>query len=118
MPTIRIAAFLLKLKRSFITSAGTIVFGMEDGTVSIFGLIFGVAATTTDNAAVVIAGASGAVELALWMLVADFFSAAVPILPFMFWNIPVARLIAALATVCVLVGLSIGRAYLGRRSPD
>jgi hypothetical protein len=33
-----------RLRASFVKSAGTIVFGMEDGTVSIFGLIFGVAA--------------------------------------------------------------------------
>src|SRR5580698_6224417 len=42
-------------------SAGTIVFGMEDGTVSIFGLVFGVAATTSSPKTVLIAGASGAV---------------------------------------------------------
>jgi vacuolar iron transporter family protein len=35
-----------RLRSSLVDSAGTIVFGMEDGTVSIFGLIFGVAATT------------------------------------------------------------------------
>jgi hypothetical protein len=42
----KIGATLQSLRRSVINSAGTIVFGMEDGTVSIFGLIFGVAATT------------------------------------------------------------------------
>jgi hypothetical protein len=40
---ITIASRLQQLRRSLINSAGTIVFGMEDGTVSIFGLIFGVA---------------------------------------------------------------------------
>jgi len=45
-----IAPILLRLKRSLVASAGTIVFGMEDGTVSIFGLIFGVAATTSSTA--------------------------------------------------------------------
>jgi hypothetical protein len=37
---------------SLTESAGTIVFGMEDGTVSIFGLIFGFAATTNDSVAI------------------------------------------------------------------
>ncbi len=33
-----------RVRRSFDQSVGSIVFGMEDGTVSIFGLVFGVAA--------------------------------------------------------------------------
>ena len=32
-----------RIRRSFLASVGSIVFGMEDGTVSIFGLVFGVA---------------------------------------------------------------------------
>jgi VIT1/CCC1 family predicted Fe2+/Mn2+ transporter len=160
---------------------------MEDGTVSIFGLIFGVAATTTDPKT--IAGASGAVaaavsmmagvyldaettrdetqairassysaadslrslshrlakagltseqssaiavavqndpaaargllralqgapetplnplEQALWMLLADFLAAAVPILPFVFFPIQQARIISGVVTVVLLVGL-------------
>ena len=59
---------LQRLRRSFANSAGTIVFGMEDGTVSIFGLIFGVAATTTDTKVVLIAGASGAAAAAVSMM--------------------------------------------------
>jgi hypothetical protein len=39
-----IASTALRLRRSFANSAGTVVFGMEDGTVSIFGLILGAAA--------------------------------------------------------------------------
>jgi hypothetical protein len=39
---------------------------MEDGTVSIFGLVFGVAATTSSSAAIMIAGASGAAAVAVW----------------------------------------------------
>ena len=35
------ASTLQRLHASLINSAGTVVFGMEDGTVSIFGLIFG-----------------------------------------------------------------------------
>ena len=57
---IKLGLMLRRLRRSFGNSAGTIVFGMEDGTVSIFGLIFGVAATTNNPKIVLIAGASGA----------------------------------------------------------
>jgi vacuolar iron transporter family protein len=186
-----------RLRDSVINSAGTIVFGMEDGTVSIFGLIFGVAATTSSTKAVLIAGASGAAaaavsmmagvyldaettqdesdatrsaagnsdvsllsrlvsagltplqtkaltaavqddrdasdglllalecvakervnpfEQALWMLFADFFAAAVPILPFVFLPIDQARIVSGGVTVALLIGLGIGRAKLGRRN--
>ena len=200
-----IAASWQRLRTSLVNSAGTIVFGMEDGTVSIFGLIFGVAATTSSTAAVVIAGASGAVaaavsmmagvfldvettrdeiaarrsslrsglvadadalaaalplrlsaagltqqqsaalvgavthdrealgglllalqgapeapqnpwEQALWMLLADFFAAAVPILPFVMLPIPQARLVSAAVTIALLVALGIGRARIAKRS--
>jgi vacuolar iron transporter family protein len=67
-----IAATWQRLRSSLVNSAGTIVFGMEDGTVSIFGLIFGVAATTSSTAAVVIAGASGAVAAAVSMMAGVF----------------------------------------------
>jgi len=46
-----------RLRDSLIDAAGTVVFGMEDGTVSIFGLIFSVAATTSNSKTVLIAGA-------------------------------------------------------------
>jgi vacuolar iron transporter family protein len=202
---VTIAATLKRLRRSFANSAGTIVFGMEDGTVSIFGLIFGVAATTTDTKTVLIAGASGAVaaavsmmagsyldvettrdeidakraslqaeqamsperlaasldglfakagltaeqsgaltaavghdrhalgglllalqgtpqapldpwEQALWMLLADFLAAAVPILPFVFLPIGEARIVSALMTTALLIGLGIGRARIAERN--
>jgi VIT1/CCC1 family predicted Fe2+/Mn2+ transporter len=187
---------LQRLRRSFANSAGTIVFGMEDGTVSIFGLIFGVAATTTDTRAVLIAGASGAAaaavsmmagayldvettrdrarasrdaapananslsarlakaglssgqsavlaaavardpeavsgllaaldgvapsppspwEQALWMLFADFFAAAVPILPFVFLPVAQARFVSGAVTLALLVALGVGRAKIARR---
>ena len=64
-----VASALQRLRSSLDNSAGTVVFGMEDGTVSIFGLIFGVAATTTSTKAVLIAGASGAVAAAVSMMV-------------------------------------------------
>jgi VIT1/CCC1 family predicted Fe2+/Mn2+ transporter len=191
----KIGATLQSLRRSVVNSAGTIVFGMEDGTVSIFGLIFGVAATTTSTKAVLIAGASGAaaaavsmmagayldvettrdqsqaialaagksdvslanrllgagltsqqsnalvaavrndgqaaeglllalkgpvkapldpLEQALWMLFADFFAAAIPILPFVFLPIGQARMVSAMVTVALLIGLGVGRAQLGK----
>jgi vacuolar iron transporter family protein len=64
-----------RLRASLIKSAGTVVFGMEDGTVSIFGLIFGVAATTTSTQTVVIAGASGAVAAAVSMMAGVYLDA-------------------------------------------
>lgn len=193
-----------KLQQSLSAAAGTIVFGMEDGTVSIFGLIFGVAATTSNNLTVLIAGASGAAaaavsmmagayldaetsrderlnaaaklhddfnlpsgeiaalipkrlagagvtpslaaalagavkgnedaqkgllsalqadpdtpldprEQALWMLIADFFSAAIPILPFFLLPIAEARIVSAIVTTGLLVLLGIGRAKIAKR---
>jgi vacuolar iron transporter family protein len=192
----KIGSTLQRLRISFANSAGTIVFGMEDGTVSIFGLIFGVAATTSSTKTVLIAGASGAAaaavsmmagayldaettqdksdaaaangnsgvplssrladagltsqqssaltaavqgdphaadglllalkgaakerlnpfEQAFWMLFADFFAAAVPILPFVFLPIGQARIVSGIVTVALLVALGIGRAQLGRRN--
>jgi len=195
-----IGSILQRLRGSFSDSAGTIVFGMEDGTVSIFGLIFGVAATTTNAKTVLIAGASGAAaaavsmmagayldvettrdeinatrssrhdaagsamslsnrlaeagltseqsdalavavqkdpnaidalllalqgapetpqnpwEQALWMLLADFLAAAVPILPFVFFPVLRARMVSGAVTVALLVGLGIGRAQIAKRN--
>jgi len=195
-----------RLKASLAASAGQVVFGMEDGTVSIFGLVFGVAATTNDQSAVLVAGASGAVAAAvsmmagtyldvetnrdqarvltariesdlrsgsaavlegvtrrfqaagmpqdqtaivsnflssqptilkgvataltasadsdlsqgplvqsLWMLIADFFAAAVPILPFAFLPVPQGRVISGIVTMLLLIGLGIGRGFIGNR---
>jgi vacuolar iron transporter family protein len=200
-----IASIIQRLKRSLAESAATIVFGMEDGTVSIFGLVFGVAATTTSSVAVLVAGASGAAaaavsmmagayleaetsrdemevaemrlqadmaldqasmcallpnrlavagvkpplstaltgavqhdpdavrglllalqappdgpadptEQALWMLLADFLSAAVPIIPFFLLPIAQARIVSAAITTALLVALGVGRALIGKRS--
>jgi vacuolar iron transporter family protein len=197
---------LARLKASLETSAGDVVFGMEDGTVSIFGLVFGVAATTNDQSAVLVAGASGAVAAAvsmmagtyldaetsqdqaklldtrittelqvdpvsvvgriaqrlqaaglaseqttiasrflssqpavlkafamalanpasgsrdsalvrsLWMLVADFFAAAIPILPFAFLPVPEGRIVSGGVTTLLLVALGVGRARIGGRN--
>jgi len=204
---VRETSLLERLKTSLTASAGQVVFGMEDGTVSIFGLVFGVAATTNDQSAVLIAGASGAVAAAvsmmagtyldvetnrdqarvltariesdlqsgstavlegvtrrlqaagmpqdqtatvsnflssqpiilkgvataltasadsdlsqgplvqsLWMLVADFFAAAVPILPFASLPVPQARVISGIVTMLLLIGLGIGRGLIGNRN--
>jgi vacuolar iron transporter family protein len=197
---------LARLRASLQASAGDVVFGMEDGTVSIFGLVFGVAATTNDQSAVLIAGASGAVAAAvsmmagtyldaetnedqakvldarldadlksdsgavvgritqrlqaaglaheqttiasaflssqpavlkafavaladpaagltdsalvrsLWMLIADFLAAAIPILPFAFLPVPQGRVVSAAVTTLLLVSLGIGRARIGGRN--
>jgi vacuolar iron transporter family protein len=197
---------LARLKASLEASAGDVVFGMEDGTVSIFGLVFGVAATTNDQSAVLIAGASGAVAAAvsmmagtyldaetsedqatvldariaaelnsdsgavvgriaqrllaaglaqeqaaiasnflssqpailksfamalahpaggsrdsalvrsLWMLVADFLAAAIPILPFAFLPVPQGRIVSAAITTLLLIALGVGRARIGGRN--
>ena len=55
------------IRQSFNASAGDVVFGMEDGAVSIFGLVFGVAATTGENAHVLVAGITGAFAAAVSM---------------------------------------------------
>ena len=68
----KIGRTLRRLRNSVVNSAGTIVFGMEDGTVSIFGLIFGVAATTTSTKTVLIAGASGAAAAAVSMMAGTY----------------------------------------------
>jgi vacuolar iron transporter family protein len=68
-------SILSRLKASLTASAGTIVFGMEDGTVSIFGLVFGVAATTTSSVTVLVAGASGAAAAAVSMMAGAYLDA-------------------------------------------
>jgi predicted membrane protein (TIGR00267 family) len=50
------------------------------------------------------------------MLLADFFAAAVPILPFVFAPIPQARIISGVVTLALLVVLGIGRARIAKRS--
>jgi len=61
-------SFLDRLKDSIRASIGDIVFGMEDGTVSIFGLVFGVALSAQDSRAVLLAGATGAAAAALFWI--------------------------------------------------
>ncbi len=194
-----------RVSASLRASAGDVVFGMEDGTVSIFGLVFGVAATTSDTKTVLIAGASGAAAAAVsmmagtyldvetaqdellaaaaaleheiektpaavlgrvtdrlraeglnvdgnaalaqvlaanrnalrsiaraleapgardgqgplaqafWMLAADFLAAAIPIVPFVLMPVPEGRVVSATVTLILLVGLGVGRAWIGGR---
>jgi len=61
-----------RIRRSFMGSVGSIVFGMEDGTVSIFGLVFGVAAAAPDSHAVLLAGGTGAIAAAVSMMAGTF----------------------------------------------
>ena len=46
-----------RLAKSLRASVGDIVFGMEDGTVSVFGLVFGVALSANNGQVVLLAGA-------------------------------------------------------------
>ncbi len=61
-----------RISNSFMQSVGQIVFGMEDGTVSIFGLVFGLAATANNSQAVFLAGATGAAAAAVSMMAGAF----------------------------------------------
>lgn len=56
-------------------SIGDIVFGMEDGTVSIFGLVFGVAASASNDKVVLLAGATGAIAAAVSMMAGAYLDA-------------------------------------------
>lgn len=65
----------IRFVASFRASFGDIVFGMEDGTVSIFGLVFGVAASTTDARTVLVAGMTGAIAAAVSMMAGAYLDA-------------------------------------------
>ena len=58
----------LRVRASLWTVIGDIVFGMEDGAVSVAGLVFGVSASTHDSSIVVLAGATGAAAGAVSMM--------------------------------------------------
>jgi hypothetical protein len=68
----RPATMFDRIHRSFVASVGSIVFGMEDGTVSIFGLVFGVAFSAPNSHAVLLAGGTGAVAAAVSMMAGTF----------------------------------------------
>jgi vacuolar iron transporter family protein len=61
-----------RIARSFRASVGEVVFGMEDGTVSILGLVLGVAASAPSSSIVLLAGASGAVAASVSMMAGTF----------------------------------------------
>jgi VIT1/CCC1 family predicted Fe2+/Mn2+ transporter len=56
-----------RFKESFRASFGDVVFGMEDGAVSIFGLVFGLAHAAETSTDVLLAGATGAAAAAVSM---------------------------------------------------
>jgi vacuolar iron transporter family protein len=63
------------VRQSFHASIGDVVFGMEDGTVSIFGLVFGVAASTDQSSVVLLAGGTGAIAAAVSMMAGAYLDA-------------------------------------------
>jgi len=69
------ASIASRIAASFKASFGDIVFGMEDGTVSIFGLVFGVAASTSDTRTVLVAGMTGAIAAAVSMMAGAYLDA-------------------------------------------
>ncbi len=134
---------LAGLRASLRACAGDVVFGMEDGAVSIFGLVFGVAAITQDRRQVLVAGLTGAfaaavsmmggayleaeterdggiggarpLERAGWMLASDFIAAGLPIIPFVVLPLAEARWASLGLTVALLGLLGAGRARIGAR---
>ena len=70
--TLQTQTALQRVRRSFLSALGAIVFGMEDGTVSIFGLVFGVAASATNSQLVLLAGATGAISAAVSMMAGTY----------------------------------------------
>src|SRR4029434_3437497 len=63
------------VRQSFHASIGDVVFGMEDGTVSIFGLVFGVAVSTDQSSVVLLAGGTGAIAAAVSMMAGAYLDA-------------------------------------------
>ena len=66
------SSLFCRFKESLVCSAGDIVFGMEDGAVSIFGLVLGVAVGAQSNNAVFLAGATGAIAASVSMMAGLF----------------------------------------------
>src|ERR1700690_616622 len=58
--------------QSFMSALGSVVFGMEDGTVSIFGLVFGVSASANSSHTVLVAGPTGAAAPAVSMMAGTY----------------------------------------------
>lgn len=64
-----------RVRASLHGAIGDVAFGMEDGAVSIAGLVFGVAASTNDSRIVLLAGATGAVAGAVSMMAGTYLDA-------------------------------------------
>jgi vacuolar iron transporter family protein len=64
-----------RLVGSLRAAIGDVAFGMEDGAVSIAGLVFGVAASTNDRSIVLLAGAAGAAAGAVSMMAGTYLDA-------------------------------------------
>ncbi len=67
-----LAGVLARVRTSLHASIGDIAFGMEDGAVSIAGLVFGVAASTNESHIVLLAGAAGAAAGAVSMMAGTY----------------------------------------------
>ncbi len=63
---------LSRIRASLEESIGDVTFGMEDGAVSVAGLVFGVAASTNDSRIVLLAGAAGAISGAVSMMAGTY----------------------------------------------
>lgn len=64
-----------RLRASLTSAIGDVAFGMEDGAVSIAGLVFGVAASTNDGSIVLLAGSAGAIAGAVSMMAGVYLDA-------------------------------------------
>ena len=65
-------SFIGRIKESFRDSFGEIVFGMSDGTVSIFGLVAGMVAGAQSGDIIVLAGATAAIAATVSMMAGVF----------------------------------------------
>lgn len=61
-----------RVRASVVLAIGDITFGMEDGAVSVSGLVLGVSASTDDSSVVLLAGAAGAVAGAVSMMAGTY----------------------------------------------
>jgi VIT1/CCC1 family predicted Fe2+/Mn2+ transporter len=68
----KVSGALSRIRGSLEASIGDVTFGMEDGAVSVAGLVFGVAASTNDSAIVLLAGAAGAISGAVSMMAGTY----------------------------------------------
>lgn len=64
--------FIHAVVSTFKASTSDIIFGMEDGTVSIFGLVAGVAFSASSGKEVLLAGAAGAAAASISMMAGDY----------------------------------------------